>query len=89
MKIDARFVLVAMPFTLIGFVAGLYSGSDKIGTKASSAVEIDPEENDCSCGAVRTCAFGPGIVGRQKCWTSVVMGNEWTRCEPVPEAKAP
>lgn len=38
--------------------------------------------DECGCGATRTCAFGPGIVGEQHCWTAYEK-NEWSRCEPV------
>lgn len=62
---------------LIGFAAGFVLSPNEATT--------DTKENDCACGEVRTCAFGPGIVGQQKCWTSVVMGNEWARCEPKPK----
>ena len=45
------------------------------------------ESNECLCGTARTCAFGPGIVGRQRCVTNVSMVNEWTRCEPAEETE--
>lgn len=74
--------LVAMPAALMGFVLGLYLGQG-IEAKEEHLPRAAGCENDCACGEVRTCPFGPGIVGRQKCRTSVVMGNEWTRCEPL------
>ena len=41
-------------------------------------------ENECDCWDHRTCAFGPGIVGRQEC----SYHQKWTRCEPVVQAEA-
>lgn len=86
-------VVGTMPAALIGFVTGLYLGQGIEAKEehlpspllATPAKADDGYKNECSCGEVRTCPFGPGIVGQQKCWTSVVMGNEWTRCEPAPK----
>jgi hypothetical protein len=33
---------------------------------------------ECYCGQTQTCAFGPGIVGFQRCFNL-----KWSRCEPV------
>lgn len=41
-------------------------------------------KSECSCGNVRTCAFGVGIVGEQKCEPDRWDGNRWGRCEPRP-----
>jgi len=42
--------------------------------------------NECSCGWTQSCPFGPGIVGEQRCQSSLDK-NEWGRCEPKEEKK--
>jgi hypothetical protein len=38
----------------------------------------------CSCGAKRSCVFGPGIIGVQWCDT-----GRWSECEPDPKFRVP
>lgn len=36
-------------------------------------------QNRCGCGETRSCAFGAGIVGIQRCSS---FDHTWMRCEP-------
>lgn len=65
----------------LGFMAGRSEGYTD-GIQAQKAIEPPPGE--CVCGWRRTCAFGLGIVGEQKCETALGMTNRWSRCEPAP-----
>ncbi len=60
------------------------SDADKREAEHSATLErvkAEMPKRDCWCGATRTCAFGPGIVGEQHCQT-LGSDNEWSRCEP-------
>ncbi len=87
MNESQRRLLTTFSFTCIGFAVGLVFGAGMQDAPApeTAVVEADPMKNECRCGDTRTCPFGPGIVGQQKCWTSSLMGNGWTRCEPAPK----
>ena len=42
------------------------------------------KREQCMCGETRSCPFGPGIVGKQRCTSLFGGGTEWSRCEPDP-----
>ena len=65
----------------VGYTAGYHDGT----TEAVDAFKNGPSQ--CFCGATRSCAFGPGIVGRMPCettWHDDKDQNTWSRCEPDP-----
>lgn len=72
---------VVVPATMLGGSCA-FTGY-QIGHTNGRVQQREELRDECACGHTCTCAFGPGIVGEQKCdyW----MGkNEWSRCEPVP-----
>lgn len=88
---------MVVPVALGGLVVGYLTGSfaeSPLGSQRRVEVEqlVVPSvqaketkfsaENECSCGDVRTCPFGPGIVGQQQCRTDAMWNNVWSRCEP-------
>lgn len=42
------------------------------------------ERHQCQRGETNPCAFGPGVVGVQKCF-----GQQWDKCEPDPRFRVP
>lgn len=64
----------------LGYIAGGAEGRRAAFEEARRARES--ERSECICGATQSCAFGPGIVGVQRCETGSVMQNQWSRCEP-------
>lgn len=73
-------LLVYVAFMGFGFVFGHTFGSAS-GHSSGFSAGAKRFENSCSCGAVRTCPFGPGVVGQQVCQTTSLK-NKWSRCEP-------
>lgn len=53
--------------------------------KLTGVPTANPPRNECVCGEVQTCAFGPGVVGEQVCETGPGFLNRWSRCEPKQE----
>lgn len=69
-----------LPMLPVGFI------SYQIGHTNGRLFEREENRDECACGQTRTCAFGPGIVGEQKCDDNT-WKNTWTRCEPRKEGK--
>lgn len=72
---------VLVPFTMLGGSCA-FTGY-QIGHTNGRIDQREEQRDVCACGASQSCAFGPGIIGRQKC-DSWMGKNEWSRCEPVP-----
>ena len=90
-------ILVGIGLVLLVFIAGFKAGHDAALTPprlqsspslpAPDARASEDYRNRCVCGSTQTCAFGPGVVGEQRCVTDAVMTNRWSRCEPVPDPR--
>lgn len=74
----------------VGYFVGFDYARSKFDVRpvpAASAPAPTPEgENACYCQDERPCAFGPGIVGVQRCRTSIAAKglNVWDDCRPDP-----
>lgn len=82
---------MVLPVALGSLVIGYAVGRQADGQVQEKFVEVPSAqakekkfaaENECGCGDVRTCPFGPGIVGQQQCRTDALFNNVWSRCEP-------
>jgi hypothetical protein len=74
--------LMAASFLIwVSYVTGNAQGESK--QRALCAERADQaRELRCFCGDIRSCAFGGGVVGIQKCDN---VSNQWLRCEPNPQ----
>lgn len=71
------FILVLMvPVVIVGVVAR----ADGYGVGYREGLEHGYAQFECDSCETRPCAFGPGIVGVQRCG---VIGHKWARCEPA------
>jgi len=71
------FVLSAFGGTLL-YTEGFRRGHEQGLSRYEERSKEDLDQS-CFCGATRTCAFGTGIVGIQRCGA---FDHRWTRCEP-------
>jgi hypothetical protein len=67
-------MVVAFFAHMIGYSKGHRDGLEKYVEKSR-----EDSENSCGCGETRSCPFGGGVVGIQKCDN---FHHRWLRCEP-------